>query len=118
MADNYNLTDHANHSADAKSGQKKLRSYITGFVLSLVLVFVAFFLVQKQMLSSMNLFYAIGIISVLELIVMAMCFLRVNVSEEDASWNVASFLFTLLIVAIVVCGSLWIMYNLNYNMVH
>ncbi|MAZ40439.1 MAG: cytochrome o ubiquinol oxidase subunit IV [Legionellales bacterium] len=118
MADNYNLDNHTQQPSQLNQGTQKIRSYITGFVLSLILTFTAFILVEKQLLSSMSLFYAIGIIAILELIVMAVCFLKVNVSEEDTSWNIASFIFTLLIVAIVVCGSLWIMYNLNYNMVH
>ena len=31
-------------------------------------------------------------------------------------WNVMAFLFTLLILAIVVVGSLWVMHNMNANM--
>ena len=42
-------------------------------------------------------------------------FLHMNTSSEER-WNVIAFLFTLLIIGIVVIGSLWIMYNLNINM--
>ena len=38
-----------------------------------------------------------------------------NTASEER-WNLIAFLFTLLIIGIVVVGSLWIMYNLNINM--
>ncbi|MBE8365690.1 cytochrome o ubiquinol oxidase subunit IV, partial [Leptospira borgpetersenii serovar Balcanica] len=43
------------------------------------------------------------------------CFLHMNASSEER-WNLVAFVFTLLIIAIVVVGSIWIMWNLNYNM--
>lgn len=38
-----------------------------------------------------------------------------NTSSEER-WNLVALVFTVLIIAIVVVGSLWIMYNLNINM--
>jgi cytochrome o ubiquinol oxidase operon protein cyoD len=38
-----------------------------------------------------------------------------NTSSEER-WNLVALVFTVLIIAIVVVGSLWIMYNLNVNM--
>src|SRR3546814_1615888 len=35
---------------------------------------------------------------------------------SDSRWNLIMFLFMVLVVFIVVVGSLWIMANLNYNM--
>jgi len=43
------------------------------------------------------------------------CFLHMNTSSEDR-WNLVAFVFTVLIIAILVVGSIWIMWNLNYNM--
>jgi cytochrome o ubiquinol oxidase operon protein cyoD len=36
--------------------------------------------------------------------------------EKKPKWNTMAFLFMMLIVLIVVLGSLWIMTNLDYNM--
>lgn len=38
-----------------------------------------------------------------------------NTSSEER-WNTVALLFTAMIIGIVVVGSLWIMYNLNINM--
>lgn len=53
--------------------------------------------------------------AVVQIVVHLVCFLHMNTSSEER-WNVIAFLFTLLIIGIVVIGSLWIMYNLNINM--
>ena len=42
-------------------------------------------------------------------------FLHMN-SKSDEGWNLTAFIFTVIIIAIVVVGSIWIMWNLNYNM--
>ena len=42
-------------------------------------------------------------------------FLHMNTSSEER-WNLVALLFTAMIIGIVVVGSLWIMYNLNINM--
>jgi cytochrome o ubiquinol oxidase operon protein cyoD len=42
-------------------------------------------------------------------------FLHMNTSSSQ-SWNMAAFVFTLVVVAIVVAGSLGVMYHLDTNM--
>ncbi|MCX2956547.1 MAG: cytochrome C oxidase subunit IV family protein, partial [Candidatus Regiella insecticola] len=49
------------------------------------------------------------------IIVHLVYFLHMNGSSEER-WNLGAFLFTILVIAIIVVGSLWIMYNLNINM--
>ncbi|AHB71410.1 hypothetical protein P262_04274 [Cronobacter malonaticus] len=53
--------------------------------------------------------------AVVQILVHLVCFLHMNASSEER-WNLVAFVFTLLIIAIVVVGSIWIMWNLNYNM--
>ena len=36
--------------------------------------------------------------------------------HSDEGWNLLSFVFTVLIIAILVVGSMWIMFHLNHNM--
>jgi cytochrome o ubiquinol oxidase operon protein cyoD len=38
-----------------------------------------------------------------------------NTSSSER-WNLVAFVFTALIIAILVIGSIWIMWNLNQNM--
>ena len=53
--------------------------------------------------------------AVVQLLVHLVCFLHMNSSSEER-WNLVAFIFTVLIIAIVVVGSIWIMWNLNHNM--
>ena len=99
------------------SGVKTLKSYIIGLVLSLVFTFTAFGLVQHHLLSGQSLYILLAALALLQLFAQVVFFLRMNVSPEGR-WNTMPFLFTIVVVVIMVFGSLWIMYNLNYNMMH
>ncbi|MFN7097388.1 MAG: cytochrome o ubiquinol oxidase subunit IV [Gammaproteobacteria bacterium] len=100
------------------SGQTKTKLYATGFILSVLLTLVAFYLVDKQLLSTNALYIAVGVLAFVQAIVQVFCFVRSNTSKEDGQWNVLAFIFTIGVIVILVGGSLWIMYNLNYNMGH
>lgn len=98
-----------------------LRSYVIGFGLSLVLTFAAYFIAQQhvealhQAFSHQFLTVAILVLAVAQLIVQLVFFLHVS-HGPNARWNIMILLFMILVVLIVVIGSLWIMSNLNYNM--
>lgn len=53
--------------------------------------------------------------AVIQVVVHLIYFLHMNTSSEER-WNLVALLFTAMIIGIVVVGSLWIMYNLNINM--
>ena len=53
--------------------------------------------------------------AVVQILVHLVCFLHMNTSSEER-WNLVAFVFTALIIAILVVGSIWIMWNLNQNM--
>jgi cytochrome o ubiquinol oxidase operon protein cyoD len=99
------------------TGHKTLKSYMIGFSLSLLLTIIPFVLVGMHLLEPQVLFVAISVLAVMQLYVQVVFFLRLNASPKGR-WNLMSFLFTIAIVVILVVGSLWIMYNLNYNMGH
>ena len=108
----------SNHeTAELKYGAKikTLKSYLTGLFLSLILTFTAFGLVGFHVLSDAALYITITILAVMQLFAQVICFLRLNFTKEG-QWNTMPFLFTFLIVFVLVFGSLWIMYNLNVNM--
>jgi cytochrome o ubiquinol oxidase operon protein cyoD len=105
----------SNHVEVTTSGQKTLKAYIIGLSLSLVLTCAAFGLVMKPSLSTSHVYIALSVLAILQLFAQSLCFLRLNASKEG-QWNLMPFLFALLIIAILVGGTLWIMYNLNYNM--
>ncbi|ODN41913.1 cytochrome o ubiquinol oxidase subunit IV [Piscirickettsia litoralis] len=114
------MTDqhHQQHEeiADAKHGYT-LTSYIIGFVLSLVITFIAFALVANKMLPPSGLYVAVAILALIQLFVQLKFFLHMT-TNPSGRWDLMSFIFTVFVVLILVGGSLWIMYNLDYNMVH
>lgn len=106
-----------NKIISAGTSRKTLKSYLIGFGLSLILTFASFGIVGKRLFTDVHMYIALAVLAIVQLIVQVVFFLRVNTSTEGR-WNLMSFLFTLLIILVIVAGSFWIMWNLNYNMSH
>lgn len=105
----------SDHHHAAKPGQKTLGSYIIGLFLSLIFTFIAFGLVMKQAMPVEYLYITLTLLAVGQLIAQVIFFLRMNLSPEGR-WTSMTFIFVIFVLLILVIGSLWIMYNLNYNM--
>ena len=106
--------DHS-HGHDAPAHGTR-RSYLTGFALSVVLTAIPFWLVMSG---------AIGNNQVTALVIMGFAFVQVIVhmifflrldTRSEGGWNMLALIFTLVLVAIVLIGSLWVMYHMNLNM--
>jgi len=104
---------HTSHSTAAATGS--LKSYLTGFVLSVVLTAVAFGAVMSEALSPGVTIVTIFTAAVLQILVHLYYFLHLN-SSSEARWNILAMIFTVLIMALFVGGSIWIMHNLNIRM--
>jgi cytochrome o ubiquinol oxidase subunit IV len=98
-------------------GHGSLRGYLVGFFLSVVLTAIPFWLVMTGAAGSGTI-TAIDImaLAVLQIIVHVFYFLHINAKAENG-WMMMAFIFTVVMVLIVLSGSLWVMYNLNANMV-
>jgi cytochrome o ubiquinol oxidase operon protein cyoD len=92
-----------------------LRSYLTGFVLSLILTAIPFALVMNGTLSSTAILAGIGGAGLVQILVHLHYFLHLDTSSA-MRWNVVAIIFTLLIMTLFVGGTLWIMYTLHYRM--
>lgn len=103
-----------NHDT-VKQPAARYTSYVIGFVLSIVTTLLAYFMVVNQLLPKEMLIYAVLAIAVVQLIVQMVFFLHLG---QGSRWKAATFYFTLLVVLIVVIGTIWIMHNLDYNMMH
>lgn len=88
-------------------------SYVIGFGLSLITTLFAYILVVNVAWPKETLIYCILGLAVVQLIVQVVFFLHIG---RGSHWKLITFLFTVLVVAVVVVGSIWIMNNLNYNM--
>lgn len=104
------------HMPKKDKNLKTLKSYVVGFLLALVLTLLSFGVAAEHALFTVSQFYVtLVVLAVLQLLVQVTFFLRLNAAEEGR-WNLMPFLFTIVIVLVILIGSLWIMYNLNYNM--
>jgi cytochrome o ubiquinol oxidase operon protein cyoD len=92
-----------------------LKSYITGFILSIVLTLAAYFLVITHFLMGNILLAAILGLAIVQLIVQVIYFLHIS-KEEKPHWNLIFLGSFISIIALIVVASLWIMAHLNYNM--
>ena len=109
------MSDHSVQTMKYGAKPKTLKSYLIGLFLSLIFTFIAFILVGKHLMGVAGLYISLTALAVAQLFAQVICFLRMNVSQEG-QWNTMPFIFTFVIVGVLVGGSLWIMYNLNVNM--
>lgn len=105
---------HPNTSPSGAS-HGSMKSYLIGFILSVILTVIPFWMVMEGTATTSTILWTVVGMAVVQIVVHLVCFLHMNTSSEER-WKVIAFLFTLLIIGIVVIGSLWIMYNLNINM--
>jgi cytochrome o ubiquinol oxidase subunit IV len=92
-----------------------LKSYLTGFVLALILTAIPFALVMRGTLSSVTALAAIFSAAFVQILVHLHYFLHLDTSSA-ARWNVLAMIFTILIMILFVGGGLWIMWTLHYRM--
>ncbi len=98
-----------------------LRSYIIGFVLSLVLTLSAAWLVWMNihfgdgMISRITVIGILIALALIQLLVQLIFFMHLA-GESGPRWRLGVFAGTVGIILIIVIGSIWIMDHLNYNM--
>lgn len=103
------------HLTPDDSGHGTVRSYTIGFILSIGLTIGSYIIVTQHLFTTRNVIAAILGLAVLQLLIQVLFFLHLG-RESKPRWNLVAFLFMLLVVLIVVIGSIWIMANLDYNM--
>lgn len=98
-----------------------MKNYIIGFLLSVTLTLVAYFLVVYHVASGhimppdeVLLFLLPGL-AVIQMCIQMYFFLHIG-HESKPRWNLLFFLSTMSLVLVIIIGSLWIMNHLNYNM--
>ena len=98
-----------------------LKGYVIGFVLSLLLTLVAFLFVSEHVTSGHGqpshqvIVPLLAVFALSQFVVQMVFFLHLG-TDRAQRWKLLVFWFMIVIVLILVVGSLWIMQNLNYNM--
>jgi cytochrome o ubiquinol oxidase operon protein cyoD len=90
--------------------------YVTGFVLSVILTAIPFWLVMGKVFASSTVttFVVLGF-AIVQIFVHMVYFLHMT-SKAEGGWSWMSLIFTLVLVVITLSGSMWVMYHLKINM--
>ncbi|QWP75460.1 cytochrome o ubiquinol oxidase subunit IV [Lysobacter sp. K5869] len=106
--------DHGHDEHDDYHGTVK--GYTIGFLLSVVLTAIPFWLVMAKVIPSSGATAAVILgFAVVQIVVHMVYFLHMN-TKSEGGWNMLALIFTLVIVVITLAGSLWVMHHLNVNM--
>lgn len=103
------------HDMHASTERGTLVSYVTGFVLSLVLTAWAYVSVVRHTFSGNVLIGWLLLLAIVQFFVQLFFFLHFG-HETKPRWKLLTLTLMFVVVLIVVLGSIWIMYNLNYRM--
>lgn len=108
----HNGHDHGDHADVHITTQ----GYVIGFVLSVILTAIPFWLVMNHTItSSGTAAFVVLAFAAVQMVVHMIFFLHMN-AKSEGGWNMLALIFTLVLVVILLAGSLWVMHNLNVNM--
>lgn len=102
-------------STEAGAGHGSYGSYAIGFVLSVILTVIPFGMVMSGDFSRETALTSMLVMGVVQIVVHLVCFLHMNTSSEGR-WNLLAFLFTVLIIVMLVGLAIWIMVNADMLM--
>ncbi len=101
--------------SEPKREHGTMRSYVIGFVLSLVFTFIPYYMVVNRTVSGNLLLATILAFAVMQMIVQLTFFLHLGRGPQP-NWNLYFLVSTVGIILVVVGGSIMIINNLHYNM--
>jgi cytochrome o ubiquinol oxidase subunit IV len=107
--------DHHDHDAHDDHDHGSFKSYMIGFVLSVILTAIPFALVMTGALPAQATALIVMAFAVVQIVVHMIYFLHMN-TKSEGGWNMLALIFTIVIVFICLAGSLWVMHHLNTNM--
>lgn len=108
------MSAHDHHDEHEIHGSR--RDYTIGFVLSVILTAIPFWLVMGEVIKS-SLTTALVILGfgAVQIVVHMIYFLHMN-TKSEGGWNMLALIFTAVLVVIALSGSIWVMFHLNTNM--
>ena len=112
------------HAVDIAPGDEHLEGggiaervfgYLTGLGLAILLTATSFFVAGTDLVWEPSIPVALVVLAIAQMGVHLVFFLHITTGADNTN-NVLALAFGLLIVFLVIGGSLWIMANLNHNM--
>jgi cytochrome o ubiquinol oxidase operon protein cyoD len=92
-----------------------LRSYLLGLALAVLLTAISFYLPTSKLVWGPGVPMALVVFAIAQMGVHLVFFLHITTSPDNTN-NALALAFGVLIVILVIGGSIWIMHNLNHNM--
>jgi cytochrome o ubiquinol oxidase operon protein cyoD len=110
------------HTLDVAPGDERhvsvrlrVLGYVIGLALAVLLTAMSFFVAGTILVWQPSIPIAIIVLAIAQMGVHLVFFLHITTGPDNTN-NVMALAFGLLIVLLVISGSLWIMANLNHNM--
>ena len=110
-----NRADLAPGDEEEASIGSRLLGYVTGLGLAVLLTATSFFVAGTDLVWQPSIPVAIIVLAIAQMGVHLVFFLHITTGADNTN-NILALAFGLLIVFLVIGGSLWIMANLNHNM--
>lgn len=110
-----------NNSESHQPFEKSIATYVAGFIISVVLTLVAYYVVvgwgsAGSMLTPWTVALIIAVLALGQFVAQLFFFMHLRMKTKPR-WQFVVFLFMGLVVLILVGGSIWIMASLNNRMV-
>jgi len=112
---------HDRAPGDESSGDRRhrtltgLQAYLIGLALAVIFTATSFWAASTNLLWAPGIPIGLAVLAVAQMGIHLVFFLHITTGPDNTN-NVLALAFGVLIVALVVAGSLWIMANLNANM--
>lgn len=92
-----------------------LASYVIGFVLSVGFTLVAYFGVTEGWFTGGSPTMTLLVLAIVQFFVQLFFFLHIG-RERRPRWKLLMLVLMIFFALVVILGSIWVMYNLNYRM--
>jgi cytochrome o ubiquinol oxidase operon protein cyoD len=119
MSDHHHAHGHGHddhgHGHDDMEAHGSLKDYSIGFILSVILTAIPFWLVMTHQLAPGTTKFVILGFAAVQFVVHMVYFLHMN-SKSEGGWNMMAMILTIILLFIVLSGSIWVMYHMNANM--
>ena len=106
---------HAEAHHDDIGYHATVKGYVVGFLLSVVLTAIPFWLVMTGALPKQATTFIIVAFAAVQMVVHMVYFLHMN-AKVEGGWSMLALVFTAALVVIMLAGSIWVMYHMNTNM--
>jgi cytochrome o ubiquinol oxidase operon protein cyoD len=110
--DGYDSAPGDENAVDIGAG---MRGYIAGMTLAVILTAASFWAAGTGLIWTPGIPIALGVLAVAQMGVHLVFFLHISTGPDNTN-NVLALAFGIMVVILLVAGSLWIMANLNHNM--